>query len=85
MNIELLRKIQEVIAAKPDEFDINSWHSHGVCNTTHCIGGWAQVICGAPQNRRADEMAQLLGLEFVIDVEANKFSIGDEVHVTDDC
>lgn len=85
MNITLLREIQQVIASRPEEFDINSWHAHGSCQTTHCIGGWAQVLTGAPQNRHANEMAELLGLDFVIDEEAAEFSIGDEIHVTDNC
>lgn len=87
MNVPLLRKIQEVIAAKPEEFDINSWHAHGSCNTTHCIGGWSQVLSGAPQNKRSDDMADLLDIEFVKDENVSAY-YEDEmevVHTSDDC
>lgn len=87
MNVELLLKIAEVIQAKPDEFDIDQWHSHGTCNTTHCIGGWSQVISGAPQNSNSEEMAALLGIEFVMDARESSYYADEEnvVHAMDDC
>lgn len=68
MNVELLEKIAETIASRPNHFDISSWHnSYGVCGTTHCIGGWAQVLSGIRASTDHEEMAKLLGLKHAYD------------------
>lgn len=67
MNVELLRKIAAVIQEKPEEFDMRMWHAKNACATTHCIGGWAQVLSGVPEDEdRPDQMASLLGLSYEI-------------------
>lgn len=53
MNIELLEKVKEQIMLEPKLFDMDNWEEGGedgdlteeqVCNTAHCICGWAAVI-----------------------------------------
>lgn len=65
MNVELLRKIAAVIQEKPTEFRMSSWH--GICRTTHCIGGWAQVLSGEKESTDSFAMAKLLDIEAIAD------------------
>lgn len=50
MNIELFNQIKQRITAESELFDMNDWSQiihtgpGNVCNTAHCIGGWAAVI-----------------------------------------
>lgn len=44
MNIELLRQIQDKIRQYPESFNMITWHSSSSCGTTHCIGGWCDVL-----------------------------------------
>lgn len=72
MNIPLLEKIAEVIEAQPELFDMGYWH----CETTHCIGGWAQRLSGRAENIDTQDMADLLGIELTSD---------DDCLVYDEC
>lgn len=65
LNVDLLERIAHVIVRQSSEFDMAAWHDGGTCNTTHCIGGWAQKLSGLPETDDAKEMARLLGLEYV--------------------
>lgn len=43
-NVELFRRINEVISARPEEHDQSTWESTSVetsCGTTRCVAGWA--------------------------------------------
>lgn len=43
MNVDLLKKIGDIIRESPPEkFTMGTWH----CGTAHCIGGWAVVLAG---------------------------------------
>ena len=55
MNVELLRRIQEVIRLKPEALEMGDWHGKNLCGTTHCIAGWAQVLSGHDESHRADD------------------------------
>jgi hypothetical protein len=44
VNIPLLEKIAEIIIAEPENFDMGHFH----CGTSHCIGGWAEILTGTP-------------------------------------
>lgn len=54
MNIKLLNKVKKAILKEPRAFHMSSWHEtweegdreDGWCGTSHCIGGWAQVLSG---------------------------------------
>jgi hypothetical protein len=48
-------KMLAAIEAKPELFDMSTWHSgndgtqpNGACGTTHCRAGWAIHLAGAP-------------------------------------
>lgn len=56
----LAQLILEQVEAKPETFDMGSWHGDETCDgpkvpsmgyrkcgTTHCVAGWAVVIAGA--------------------------------------
>jgi len=42
----LHQKMLAAIEAKPEAFDMSTWHRDGVCGTTHCRAGWAVVLAG---------------------------------------
>jgi len=51
MNVELLLKVKERILMHPNQYDMQYFHyppredpRYWNCATTHCIGGWAEVI-----------------------------------------
>lgn len=49
MNIELFRKIDEVIQNAPEMHYQGTWESANECGTTRCIAGWAVALTtGAP-------------------------------------
>ena len=67
MNVELLEKVITKIHQEPQYLDMNDFHSP--CGTTHCIGGWAQMIVeGHTYNRSGEEgichFAKLLDLDY---------------------
>lgn len=78
MNVALLEKIAEVIVEQPDNFDMGDWH----CDSSHCIGGWAQLLSGLPQTKDASNMADLLGLEFEPERLEDE---GPDLHAHDNC
>jgi hypothetical protein len=56
-NTELFRKVRDVIAQHPDQFDMNVWEdrygqtlsSDEACGTTRCVAGWAiHLTTGEP-------------------------------------
>lgn len=60
MNVALLEKITEAILVNPTDFSMDQWH----CETTHCIGGWAQRCSGVEETTDVQQMAELLGIEY---------------------
>jgi hypothetical protein len=44
MNIELFRKIDEVIQALPEQHYQGTWETTTTCGTTRCIAGWAVAL-----------------------------------------
>lgn len=44
MNIELFRKIDEVIQALPGQHYQGTWETMTACGTTRCIAGWAVAL-----------------------------------------
>jgi hypothetical protein len=57
---ELLRQVVNQIIKHPETWDQSNWH----CGSSHCVGGWAQVMGGRePDAARVFEDARkLLGL-----------------------
>ncbi len=47
MNIDLLQRVREQIAAEPKAFDMAYYGNATECGTTLCIAGWACVLTGA--------------------------------------
>lgn len=58
INTELLIRIKDRLLAEPENFEMQSWH----CGSTHCIGGWAQVIAGTPVSADVPSDSSALGL-----------------------
>lgn len=54
----LVHTIADRVAASPAALDMSAWHK---CETTHCLGGWAQVESG----EMADETAEDAGRRLV--------------------
>lgn len=46
MNVDLLLKVKERILVDPDHFGMDHFIFESVCQTTRCIGGWAQHLAG---------------------------------------
>lgn len=44
MNIELFRKIDEVIQNTPEKHYQGTWETITACGTTRCIAGWAVAL-----------------------------------------
>lgn len=42
MNVELLKRINDVVKLDPESFDMNAWE--GYCGTTRCVAGWAVYL-----------------------------------------
>lgn len=57
---ELLRQVVNKILECPGEWDQKTWH----CGTKHCVGGWAQILGGRPQDMdaTAKDAMELIGL-----------------------
>jgi hypothetical protein len=47
-----LRAVLAKIEAHPETWYQASWH----CDTTHCFGGWAQILSGCEQTERAAQV-----------------------------
>lgn len=70
MNIELFRKIDEVIQNAPEKHYQGAWESANKCGTTRCIAGWAVALTtGAPlfdrfgnPTRETSQVAREVGL-----------------------
>lgn len=65
-----MRAVINKIISEPKHWNQLNWHSTGhckealSCGTTHCIGGWAQILGGGnPRDRHAsDDGSAFLGL-----------------------
>ncbi len=55
---ELLRQVVNQILTHPNEWNQKAWH----CGTSHCVGGWCQVLAKAPLTESKDEMRELAEL-----------------------
>lgn len=55
---ELLRAAVNQIIDHPKRWKQGIWH----CGTSHCIGGWCQILGGLPESNGAGNAANLLGL-----------------------
>lgn len=55
----LLAAAVNQIIQHPETWKQSQWH----CRTSHCIGGWCQVLAGLPESNEAyQEVPQLIGL-----------------------
>lgn len=46
MNVPLLLQVKAKILEEPKRFDMKKWSTYTRCGTAHCIGGWANHLCG---------------------------------------
>ena len=44
MNVERYKLVLKHIEDNPENWDQTQWH----CGTSHCFGGWAQILAGKP-------------------------------------
>ena len=78
MNIELFRKIDEVIQNAPEMHYQGTWESANECGTTRCIDGWAVALTtGAPlfdefgnPTRETSQVAREVGLSDGLNIGA---------------
>lgn len=52
MNVENYERVLEQIIEHPETWNQWGWHTryYYQCATSHCIGGWGQVLSGRPAN-----------------------------------
>lgn len=56
-------KLKAIILASPEMFDMKRWGDY-VCNTSHCIGGWVDVIL--QKKGDYDQVADFLSIELFV-------------------
>lgn len=57
---EMLERVKEIIRREPQNLEMSTWH----CGTSHCIGGWLQILDGNQPNRLRvrEDACRALGL-----------------------
>lgn len=68
MNIELFRRVQEKILAKPKRFEMDDWF----CGTTACIAGHAALLSGHRRRKHSSLLVVKNGVEQLVDRAALK-------------
>ena len=82
-QVEVLDKIRDIVTSKSERLDMSTWHGptwdenkpaceETECGTTHCLAGWAQVLCENPVIRKLD--SEIAG-RIVIPAAAAMFTV----------